>query len=143
MTPREEHSRRVGDALASLAQVPVDPDAIRQAEERVVAVWAQWEPALPDWLSPSPPAGAVPELNRMRCGRPWPHRQHDWQATAETVVWCPGRPGYSATRPLPGMGTDNGWKPGDPCHSCGSMETGWNAVLGAHCRHCGRADSDE
>lgn len=39
--------------------------------------------------------------------------------------------------------SDNSWRPGDPCASCGSTDTGWNPELGGHCRTCGRADSDE
>lgn len=36
-----------------------------------------------------------------------------------------------------------GWRPGDPCGSCGSTDTGMDPADGAHCRSCGRSDGDE
>jgi hypothetical protein len=37
----------------------------------------------------------------------------------------------------------DGWNPGDPCGSCGSTDTGWEADSGAYCRTCKRTDADE
>lgn len=39
------------------------------------------------------------------------------------------------------------WKPGDPCWSCGSVDTGdlydGLVLLGAHCNGCGRDDFND
>lgn len=35
------------------------------------------------------------------------------------------------------------WKPGDPCHSCGSTQTGWDWEQGGFCNGCGKADNDD
>lgn len=35
------------------------------------------------------------------------------------------------------------WMPGCPCGSCGSNDTDWDGVLGAHCLSCGATDADE
>ena len=43
--------------------------------------------------------------------------------------------------------SENDWKPGDACHSCGNTDTVWVTdgvlILGAQCNSCGRMDWDE
>jgi hypothetical protein len=35
------------------------------------------------------------------------------------------------------------WEPSDPCKSCGSKNTGFNAEDGGFCMDCGASDSDD
>jgi hypothetical protein len=35
------------------------------------------------------------------------------------------------------------WRPGDPCHKCGSTRTWWDVAEGAQCNGCGSSDADE
>lgn len=73
----------------------------------------------------------VPGLNHERVYAPDAVRMQRWREASK------------ATTPNPFRPIDAGWSPGDECVSCGSTDTGWTAELGAHCRTCGKADSDE